>query len=207
MSDQSVPMLWRRIKNVYNLVGRHCRTCDTKYFPPIPLCPKCRRKTDFVDTQFSGLGKIYSYTIIHDPPAGFKDLAPYVIALVRLDEGPLVLSQIVDVNHEQLKIGMSVQVVFRRIGEAGRTGVLRYSYKFRPLPEYATGHIIASVDGEEGVVHLEVPMKERKRRSVRQVIQETYERGKRRLRRERKKNEAENKAKKKTKKTKTKRSK
>jgi len=183
-------MLWRRIKNVYNLVGRHCRTCGTKYFPPIPLCPKCRRKTDFVDTQFSGLGKIYSHTIIHDPPAGFKDLAPYVLALVRLDEGPLVLSQIVDVDHEHLKIGMSVQVVFRRIGDAGRTGVLRYAYKFRPLPEYATGHIIASVDGEEGVVHLEVSMKERKRRSVRRVLQETYERGKARIRREKKNEQA-----------------
>ena len=189
MSEQSVPMLWRRIKNVYNLVGRHCRTCDTKYFPPVPLCPKCRRKTDFVDSQLSGLGKIYSYTIIHDPPAGFKDLAPYVLALVRLDEGPLVLSQIVEVDSELLKIGMSVQVVFRRIGDAGRTGVLRYAYKFRPLPEYATGHIIASVDGEEGVVHLEVPMEERKRRSVRRVLAETYERGKRRIRREKKKNE------------------
>jgi uncharacterized OB-fold protein len=188
MSDQSVPMLWRRIKNVYNLVGRHCRTCGTKYFPPIPLCPKCRRKTDFVDTQFSGLGKLYSYTIIHEPPTGFKDLAPYVLALVRLDEGPLVLSQIVDVNYEEVKIGMSVQVVFRRIGDAGRTGVLRYAYKFRPVPEYATGHIIASVDGEKGVVHLEVQMKERERRSVRHVLQETYERGKRRLRREKAKN-------------------
>ncbi len=195
MSDQSVPMLWRRIKNVYNLVGRHCRTCDTKYFPPIPLCPKCRRKTDFVDTQFSGLGKIYSYTIIHDPPAGFKDLSPYVLALVRLDEGPLVLSQIVDADNEQLKIGMSVQVVFRRIGDAGRTGVLRYAYKFRPLPEYTTGHIIATVDGEEGVVHLEVPMEERKRRSVRRVLEETYERGRRRIRREKKKNETEEKPK------------
>ncbi len=191
MSDQSVPMLWRRIKSVYNLVGRHCRTCGTKYFPPIPLCPKCRRKTDFTDYQLSGLGKIYSYTIIHDPPAGFKDLAPYVLALVRLDEGPLVLSQIVDVNNEDLKIGMSVQVVFRRIGDAGRTGVLRYAYKFSPLPEYATGHIISSVEGEEGVVHLEVPMKERKRRSVRRVLEETYERGKRRLRRQKKKNETQ----------------
>ena len=108
---------------------------------------------------------------------------------MRLDEGPLVLSQIVDADHEQLKIGMSVQVVFRRIGDAGRTGVLRYAYKFRPLPEYATGHIIASVAGEDGVVHLEVPMEERKRRSVRRVLEETYERGRRRLRREKKKNE------------------
>jgi uncharacterized OB-fold protein len=183
-------MLWRRIKNVYNLVGRHCRTCNTKYFPPIPLCPKCRRKTDFIDTQLSGLGKIYSYTVIHDPPAGFKDLAPYVMALVRLDEGPLVLSQIVDVDQDQLKIGMSVQVVFRRIGDAGRTGVLRYAYKFRPLPDYATGHIIASVEGEEGVVHLEVPVKERKSRSVRRVLEAAYERGKRRIRREKAKNES-----------------
>ncbi len=197
MSDQSVPMLWRRIKNVYNLVGRLCRTCGTKYFPPIPLCPKCRRKTDFTDYQLSGLGKIYSYTIIHDPPSGFKDLAPYVLALVRLDEGPLVLSQIVEVDNDQLEIGMSVQVVFRRIGDAGRTGVLRYAYKFRPLPEYATGHIIASVEGEEGVMHLEVPMKERKQRSVRKTLEAAGSRVRRRLRRKKKQeeeNQKENKA-------------
>lgn len=189
MSDQSVPMLWRRIRHMYNLVGRHCQTCGTKYFPPIPLCPKCRRKSDLTNFQFSGLGKIYSYTIINDPPSGFKDLAPYVIALVRLDEGPLVLSQIVDVEHDQLKIGMSVQVVFRRIGDAGRAGVLRYAYKFRPLPEYATGHIIASIEGEEGVAHIEVPMEERKRSSVRRVLKKAVDRVRRRRKREQKNEE------------------
>ncbi|MFW9984230.1 MAG: Zn-ribbon domain-containing OB-fold protein [Candidatus Odinarchaeota archaeon] len=200
MSDQSVPMLWRRIKAVYNLQGRLCRTCGTKYFPPIPLCPKCRRKTDFIDFQLSGLGKIYSYTVIHDPPSGFKDLAPYVIALVRLDEGPLVLSQIVDVNNDQLKIGMSVQVVFRRIGDAGRTGVLRYAYKFRPLPEYATGHVIASIEGEEGVAHLEVPVKERERRSVRKTIEAAGARVRKiRLRRRKKEDKKNEEAKKKAK--------
>jgi uncharacterized OB-fold protein len=186
-------MLWRRIKAVYNLQGRHCRTCGAKYFPPIPLCPKCRRKTDFIDFQLSGLGKIYSYTVIHDPPSGFKDLAPYVVALVRLDEGPLVLSQIVDANHEELKIGMSVQVVFRRIGDAGRTGVLRYAYKFRPLPEYATGHVIASVEGEEGVVHLEVPVKQRERRSVRKTLEAAGARVRKLRIRRRKKENQENK--------------
>ena len=185
-------MLWRRIKAVYNLQGRHCRTCGTKYFPPIPLCPKCRRKTDFIDFQLSGLGKVYSYTVIHDPPSGFKDLAPYVLALIRLDEGPLVLSQIVDENSDDLRIGMSVQVVFRRIGDAGRTGVLRYAYKFRPLPEYATGHVIASVEGEEGIAHLEVPVKERERRSVRKSIEAAGARVRRRRIRRRKKEEKEN---------------
>ena len=193
MSDQSVPMLWRRIKHVYNLVGRRCRSCDTMYFPPIPLCPKCRRKSDLVDFQLSGLGKIYSYTIVHDPPSGFKDLAPYVLGLVRLDEGPLVLSQIVDVDHSQVKIGMSVQVVFRRLGDAGRTGVLRYAYKFSPLPEYATGHIIASIKDEEGVAHIEVPMEERKRGSVRRVLKKAVDRVRRRRRRENQQDEAKSK--------------
>jgi len=172
---QSVPMLWRRIKHLYNLVGRLCRNCGTKYFPPIPLCPKCRRKSDLVDFQFSGLGKVYSYTIVRDAPSGFKDLAPYVLALIRLDEGPLVLSQIVDVNPEDVRIGMSVQVVFRRIGDVGRTGVLRYSYKFKPLPSYATGYIIASVEGEEGVQHLKVPVKGRSRHSVSRMLAKAAE--------------------------------
>jgi hypothetical protein len=135
---------------------------------------------------------VYSYTVIHDPPSGFKDLAPYVLALIRLDEGPLVLSQIVDVNNDELKIGMSVQVVFRRIGDAGRTGVLRYAYKFRPLPEYATGHVIASVEGEEGIAHLEVPVKERERRSVRKTIEAAGARVRRIRIRRRKKEEKEN---------------
>ncbi len=172
MSEQSVPMIWRRIRHRYNLVGRHCRTCDSKYFPPIPLCRKCRRKSDLVDFQFSGLGKIYSYTIIRDAPKGFRDLSPYAIAMVRLDEGPLVLSQIVDTDIEKLKIGLSVHVVFRRIGDAGRTGILRYSYKFKPLPKYATGYVIGTVDGEEGVQHIQVPMESRGRTSVRRTIEE-----------------------------------
>lgn len=184
MSDQSVPMLWRRIKHVYNLVGRHCRTCDTKYFPPVPLCPKCRRKSDLVDFQFSGLGKIYSYTTVTEPPSGFADLAPYVLGIIRLDEGPLVLAQIAEAKPEDLKIGNSVQVVFRRIGDAGHSGVLRYSYKFRPLPRYATGDVIASVEGQKGVQHMKVTVDKRGRRSVRRMMGEAADRLRRRKKKE-----------------------
>jgi hypothetical protein len=77
-----------------------------------------------------------------------------------------------------------VQVVFRRIGDAGHSGVLRYSYKFRPLPSYATGDIIASVEGQKGVQHMQVTVNKRGRRSVRRMMGEAVDRLRRRKKKE-----------------------
>ncbi|MFO7322721.1 MAG: OB-fold domain-containing protein [Chloroflexota bacterium] len=81
---------------------------------------------------FSGTGEIYSYTVVQDPPEGFEEQSPYVLALVRLDEGPIITAQITDVDGP-VAIGDRVEMVTRRLTTEGPKGVIVYGYKFRPV--------------------------------------------------------------------------
>ncbi len=83
--------------------------------------------------SFSGLGEIYSYTIVLDPPESFQEQAPYVLALVKLDEGPLVTAQISDLDEEPITIGDRVEMVTRKLTTEGTRGMIVYGYKFRKI--------------------------------------------------------------------------
>lgn len=124
---------WRRMRERYRLLGSKCETCGTTFFPATKVCSKCRRKGKIVPIEFSGKGKIFSYTIIHAAPRMFEHYTPAIIALVELDEGPKVLSQIVDCEHNELRIGMEVEACFRKLFEQDRGGIISYGFKFRPL--------------------------------------------------------------------------
>jgi hypothetical protein len=85
-------------------------------------------------TQLAGKGEVYSYTIVTDAPAGFEDQAPYVLALVKLDEGPMITAQLTDLEAlDTVKIGMRVEMVTRKLRTEGEEGIIVYGYKFRPL--------------------------------------------------------------------------
>jgi uncharacterized OB-fold protein len=122
---------WRISSQRYRLVGEVCERCGAKLFPPRDLCPECEAvaKTPFT---FSGRGEVYSYSTVRHAPRGFEELAPYTVALVRLEEGPLVTAQLTDVDAEEVSIGMPVEMVTRKIQSGDERGVILYGYKFRP---------------------------------------------------------------------------
>lgn len=80
----------------------------------------------------SGTGTIYSFSIMYNVPHGFEEQKPYVIAIVHLDEGPMVTAQLTDINHEDVAIGQRVEMVTRKLREEGSEGQIIYGYKFRP---------------------------------------------------------------------------
>jgi uncharacterized OB-fold protein len=127
-----VPRHWRIQKQRYSLVGEVCESCGNKIFPPRDICPECEApaKTPF---QFSGRGEVYSYSSVYHPPEGFDEFAPYMVALVKLEEGPMVAAQLTDVEREKVEIGMPVEMVTRRLREDGSKGMIVYGYKFRPI--------------------------------------------------------------------------
>ncbi len=128
-----VPRNWRLRQQRYGLVGEVCSHCDAKIFPPRDICPECGQeaKSSF---QFSGKGEVYSHTTIYDPPAGFEEYAPYTVALVKLEEGPIVTAQLTDLAETPVEIGMPVEMVTRRLHQDGdERGVVVYGYKFRPV--------------------------------------------------------------------------
>ena len=83
---------------------------------------------------FSGRGEVYSYTTVYEPPAGYEEYAPYTVALIKLEEGPLVTAQLTDLDNGKVEIGAPVEMVTRKLRQDGdERGLLVYGYKFRPV--------------------------------------------------------------------------
>lgn len=96
---------------------QRCAECSKVYFPPRPFCPACGSR-EVANLRASGKGRLFSYVINHRPrPDMGKD--PYAIAVVELDEGPRMMTNIVDCPQtpEALVLDMPVEVKFETFGE------------------------------------------------------------------------------------------
>ncbi len=120
---------WRLSAQRYQLNGEICEYCGSHIFPPRDVCPDCAKPAQEL-FAFSGMGEVYSYTTVLDAPEGFEDQAPYVVALIKLDEGPMLTAQLTDLDGEP-EIGMRVEVVTRKLRTDGEAGIIVYGYKFR----------------------------------------------------------------------------
>lgn len=87
------------------LLVRRCRDCGEAHHYPRSACPFCLGETEWETA--SGKGEIYSYSLM------LKAEQPYVIAYVRLDEGPVVMTNIVDTRASAISIGARVSLVFK----------------------------------------------------------------------------------------------
>jgi len=124
---------WRLKNQRYGLVGEECPHCDAKLFPPRDVCPECGQEAKSL-YNFSGRGEVYSYTTVNEAPAGYEEYSPYMVALVKLEEGPLVTAQLTDLGDQAVEIGTPVEMVTRRLRQDGdERGLLVYGYKFRPV--------------------------------------------------------------------------
>lgn len=94
-----------------------CARCSQKFFPPRPFCPQCGHR-DVAMVQASGRAILYSYVISHLPAPGLP--TPYVVAVVTLEEGPRMMTNIVDcpASPETLTLDMPLEVVFEVASEA-----------------------------------------------------------------------------------------
>lgn len=130
----AIPRFWREIPVRYNLIGTKCPHCDTVFFPPKEICKRCRRASidQMVPSELSGKGKVVTHTTVHETTEDFRMQAPYHLAIIELEEGPLVLGQVVDCDREDLSVGAEVRAVFRKVSEEGKSGTIHYGYKFVP---------------------------------------------------------------------------
>lgn len=131
MVKGAMPLVWRRIPERYYLLGSKCENCRSEYFPQRRFCPKCRRKGKIVEKKMPEEGRILSFTQVHVPPAGFEHEAPYFMAIVELQNGVKILSQVVDSDTGQVKIGAPVRMAFRKVMEDDEEGAIAYGYKFK----------------------------------------------------------------------------
>lgn len=130
-----IPRVWRLRFQRYKLQGTQCESCADLQFPPVLICPKCKSQ-DLKSFNLLGRGVVYSFSTVYTPLAQFEDVAPYVVALIDLEEGPRITAQLTDVSSNDVEIGMPVEMVIRKISECGNNGVIVYGYKFRPPIEF-----------------------------------------------------------------------
>lgn len=98
------------------LLVQRCSACGHAQLYARPHCLVCR--SPVVWEQAAGTGTIYSYTVIRQNPSrSFRHLLPFVVALVDLDEGPRVMTNIVDSPPEAVAIGARVKVTFELVSE------------------------------------------------------------------------------------------
>ena len=130
MFRESPIIRWRSYKDRYRIVGYKCVDCGAAYFEKKGLCP-CG-SLNFEETEFSGKGKIVAFTQIHSAAESFSGLAPFCVGIIDLEEGARVTGQIADAKYGDLKQGMEVEAVMRKLYKSGRKGVIHYGTKFFP---------------------------------------------------------------------------
>lgn len=91
---------------------QRCDTCGAVIFYPRVNCPECGSRTlSAIDA--SGRGEVYTFTVARRPThRAFADAGPYVIAIVELEEGPHVTTNIVDCDPDDVTVGMAVELTF-----------------------------------------------------------------------------------------------
>ncbi|MCL4326426.1 MAG: Zn-ribbon domain-containing OB-fold protein [Candidatus Thermoplasmatota archaeon] len=131
----SVSRYWREAKSRYMLQGSKCGRCNRLFFPKRSVCPSCKSLSinNIDNFNLSGNGVIDAFTYVHEGLTGFEMQIPYVIAMIKLEEGISITAQVVDIDdNTKVYIGMPVRMVFRKIGEDGKSGMIYYGYKFSP---------------------------------------------------------------------------
>lgn len=88
------------------LLLRRCKACGEVHFYPRTVCPFCfSDDTEWLDSK--GLGTVYAFSVMRRGP-------PFALAYVTLDEGPTMMTNIVDCDLNALRIGQKVRVVFKQ---------------------------------------------------------------------------------------------
>lgn len=115
---------WDGCKQGQFLLQR-CASCGAHRHPPGPICSRCLSdRFEWIPAR--GTGTVYSFTVVREQRApGWSELVPYVLTVVELDEGPHVLTNVIDVAPENVRIGMPVEVTFAALGDSIALPVFR----------------------------------------------------------------------------------
>ncbi len=117
---------WESVKR-HQMALQKCLDCGAFHFPPSDMCPECWSfNTQW--TPVSGKGKVFSFVVFHQRyhPAWEGDV-PYDVTLVELEEGPRMLTNVVGVKPDEIKVGLPVEVAYDDVTPEATLP------KFRPL--------------------------------------------------------------------------
>ncbi|MGB8984071.1 MAG: OB-fold domain-containing protein, partial [Anaerolineales bacterium] len=124
----SITCLWRERKSVLALYGNKCNQCGTVQYPPQRICARCQGKDDFEAYKLSNKeGKIFTYAI--DSLTSSRDV-PAIFGVVDFEGGGRVMCEVTECEPSQMKIGMPVEMCFRKVSRKGT--IPNYFWKARP---------------------------------------------------------------------------
>jgi len=112
--NEDTKPFWNGLKK-HKLMIQKCHQCERFRFPPRVVCPYCL-SLDSEWVEATGKGKVYSFTVVHHAyiPA-YKDDLPYVVAIIELEEGVRLVTNIVGCKPDEVKIGMGVELAFEDV--------------------------------------------------------------------------------------------
>jgi uncharacterized OB-fold protein len=105
---------WRAARE-HRLVMQRCQGCGELRWPPKPVCPTCLRAGSPADwAEIPDSGEIWSFAVYHRAfHPSFADKLPYNVAYIRLDAGPMFISNVVGTN--ELTVGQRVKACFEDV--------------------------------------------------------------------------------------------
>ncbi len=118
----------REIPQRYRLEAGKCSGCGQISFPPRLVCPSCKGRK-FETVKLSEEGKLITYTVVRVASDKFSKETPFAVGIVELNDGVRITTQLADVDPDELKTGQKVRMVFRKVQEDGKAGILCYGYK------------------------------------------------------------------------------
>ena len=114
--DEETKPFWDYAKQ-HELRMQKCLKCGDFYYPPSSMCPHCHNwGAEWV--KLSGKGEVYSFIVVRRAtnPAFAKEI-PYVVAIIKTQEGTRLISNIIGCKPEDVKVGLPVEVVFEDVTE------------------------------------------------------------------------------------------
>ncbi|MDW7977823.1 MAG: Zn-ribbon domain-containing OB-fold protein [Candidatus Caldarchaeum sp.] len=126
------PVYWRLRPFIYRLEGRRCSVCG--HFHPLNrvVCRRCGSRT-LERERLSNAGRLVNYTVVHQAQEGFEKTTPYLVGWVEMDDGTNLVGQLTDCDPQDLKVGMTIEMVVRKLRVDGDSNLIVYGVKFRPL--------------------------------------------------------------------------
>jgi uncharacterized OB-fold protein len=112
----------------FRLEASKCSGCGHVSFPPRLVCPGCRG-TAFSTVKLSEEGTLITYTVVRVAADRFARETPFAVGIVELAGGVRITARLADVNLDELRTGRKVRMIFRKIQEDGKAGILCYGYK------------------------------------------------------------------------------
>ncbi|WP_425442768.1 bifunctional MaoC family dehydratase N-terminal/OB-fold nucleic acid binding domain-containing protein [Streptomyces indicus] len=127
---------WQGVEQ-HKLLIQCCTGCSVLRFPWLPGCNSCGSQ-EWDTVEASGEGTVYSYVVMHHPPFPAFD-PPYAVGLIELAEGVRIISNVVGVPHDEVRIGMPVRLEFLRADEELEVPVFRPVQQESPAAASAEG--------------------------------------------------------------------